>query len=244
MTTKFPYGYARPSRGGPMGMGTMLTWEQMMTKKTVYNLHPEVQRRLKALIEYAATRKVPLGVGTGWRVQPNPPPKGFAKPGNSWHESCPVNPAAPSALAIDTVPNISWDWLGTNCGAFGFRTFTNVNNEPWHIQPSEIPAARRNATKLPPLYRWRLPGDVVPKPPQPPQPQGEEDMAQVPQEEWNQVRDRVLGSLPGDYSTQQRALDPPPDGRLFVMDNMDGNYMVQMIQQIMAEVQALRAEIK
>ena len=76
MVQRFPYGYARPSGGGgPMGMGTMLTWDQMMTKKTVYNLHPEVRRRLKALIEHAASRKVPLGVGTGWRVQPNPPPR-------------------------------------------------------------------------------------------------------------------------------------------------------------------------
>ena len=54
--TTFPYGYARPPNGGPQGMGTMLTWEQMMTKTTVYNLHPEVQRRFHALIDYAATQ--------------------------------------------------------------------------------------------------------------------------------------------------------------------------------------------
>ena len=33
------------ANGGPQGMGTLLTWDQMMTKKTVYNLHPEVRRR-------------------------------------------------------------------------------------------------------------------------------------------------------------------------------------------------------
>ena len=83
----------------------------MLTKTTVNRLHPEVLRRFHALIHAAATAGVPLGVGTGWRVQPNPPPAGFAKPGNSWHESCPVSPSSPTALAIDTVPNISWDWM-------------------------------------------------------------------------------------------------------------------------------------
>ena len=169
--TRYPYGYARPPNGGPQGMGTMLTWSEMMTKKTVYNLHPEVRRRYGALIQYAASVGVPLGVGTGWRVQPNPPPPGFAKPGNSWHESCPVSPQTASALAIDTVPNISWDWMQMNCGAYGLRTFRNVNNEPWHVQPSEIPTSRRYATKLPPLQTWHLP-TPMPKPPgtKPPEP--------------------------------------------------------------------------
>jgi hypothetical protein len=161
--TTFPYGYA----GSPQGMGTMLTWDQMMTKSTVYNLHPEVRRRFKALIEFAATKGVHLGVGTGWRVQPSPPPPGFAQPGNSWHESCPVNPVSPTALAIDTVCDVSWNWMEQNCAAYGFRTFRNVNNEPWHIQPTEIPAGRSYATVLPPIKTWDLPGDTTPPTPIP-----------------------------------------------------------------------------
>lgn len=164
--TTFPYGYARPPGGGPQGMGTMLTWDQMMTKKTVYNLHPEVQRRFKALIEAAAGVGIPLGVGTGWRVQPNPPPPGFASPGNSWHESCPVSPTSITAMAIDTVPNTSWPWMNLHCANYGFRHFANVGNEPWHIQPTEISASRKYATTLPPLHTWDLPG----QPPPPPKP--------------------------------------------------------------------------
>ena len=166
MTNRYPYGYAKDANG-VMGMGTMLTWDQMMTKKTVYNLHPEVRRRFKALIEKAASEGVPLGVGTGWRVQPNPPPPGFAKPGNSWHESCPVSPASPSAFAIDTVPNISWDWLGRNCATYGLRVFTHVNNEPWHAQPVDIPTGRKYATTPPPIGIWNLPGkpSIPSKPP-------------------------------------------------------------------------------
>jgi peptidoglycan hydrolase-like protein with peptidoglycan-binding domain len=154
-------------------MGTMLTWSEMMTKATVNRLHSEVQRRLLALIYYAYTVNVPLGVGTGWRVQPDPPPPGFALPGNSWHESCPVKPTSSSALAIDTVPNISWNWMEAWCGHFGFRTFRFIGNEPWHIQPIEIPASRRFATTLPPLYRWEFPDlPAWPTPPSPPSPSG------------------------------------------------------------------------
>ena len=166
----FPYGYARPAGGGPQGMGTMLTWEQYQTKKTFYLLHPEVQRRLGALMHAAHAVGVPLGAGTGWRVQPNPPPKGFAKPGNSWHESCPVNPQSATAFAIDTVPNVSWAWMETHCGSFGFRTFKFVGDEPWHIQPTEISASRKYATTPPSLYTWDLPGTppVTPPPVTPP----------------------------------------------------------------------------
>jgi hypothetical protein len=166
---RFPYGYKRPPDGGPQGMGTMLTWDEMMTKSTVKYLHPEIQRRLKAMIEAAHALGVPLGVGTGWRVQPDPPPPGFAKPGNSWHESVPVAPTSSTALGIDTVPSVSWQWMEEHCGKFGFRTFRYVGNEPWHIQPTEISASRRYATELPPLYTWPLP--ELPQPtPTPPEP--------------------------------------------------------------------------
>jgi hypothetical protein len=164
---RYPYGYASPPGGGPQGMGTMLTWEEMLTKKSVYNLHFEVKRRFHALIETAAKVGVPLGVGTGWRVQPNPPPPGFAKPGNSWHESCPVSPQSATALAIDTVPNVSWPWMEEHCGSFGFRTFKYVGNEPWHVQPTEISASRKYATTMPELYTWTLPGDDLPTEPPP-----------------------------------------------------------------------------
>jgi hypothetical protein len=163
--TRFPFGYARPPDGGPQGMGTMLTWAEMMTKTTVSRLHPEVQRRFHALIEAGAADGVPLGVGTGWRVQPKPPPAGFAQPGNSWHESCPVDPVSATALAIDTVPNTGWKWMHAVCGTYGLRHFRFVNNEPWHVQPSEIPTSRKFASKLPPLTVWQLPVEPPVEPP-------------------------------------------------------------------------------
>ena len=106
----YPYGYTKDGNG-VAGMGTMLTIEQLETKKTVYKLNPEFWRRFKALIQFALTQGVYLGVGTGWRIQPNPPPPGFAAPGNSNHEGFPADGVTGGAVAIDTVPQASWTWM-------------------------------------------------------------------------------------------------------------------------------------
>ena len=163
--TTFPYGY-RANAAGVLGLGDMLTWEQMMTKSTVNKLHPEARRRFKALIFDAAAKGVPLGCGTGWRIQPTNKP-GFASPGNSYHEGFPADGVSGNALAIDTVPNISWDWMENNCARFGLRTFRFVNSEPWHVQPFEIPTSRNWAVNLPPMQTFNLPGTptiVYPRP--------------------------------------------------------------------------------
>jgi len=143
----FPYGYG----------GQMLTRAQLESLTTVKRLHPEFWRRYIALCEFAATKGVPLGVGCGWRIQPNPPPPGFAPPGNSNHEGFP-GPNDGMAVAIDTVLQSSWDWMEQNLAAYGLRSFRNVNNEPWHIQPHEIPASRSYRTTP-----WTLPVFALPE---------------------------------------------------------------------------------
>jgi hypothetical protein len=163
MAPTYPYGYKKDANGVE-GLGTMLTRSQLEAQQTVANLHPEFWRRTIALMEKAAKEGVKLGVGTGWRVQPNPPPPGFAKPGNSNHEGF----MSDKAVAIDTVPNIAWDWLERNCAAYGLRTFRNVNSEPWHIQPADIPASRSYRTEPWSLPRFNLPGP--PSPPKVPRP--------------------------------------------------------------------------
>jgi hypothetical protein len=158
----YPYGYVKDANG-VHGMGTLLTWDQMMTKSTVNKLNPEVRRRFHALILKGSKEGVPLGCGTGWRIQPVNRP-GFASPGNSYHEGFPADGVSGGALAIDTVPAPSWSWMERNCGAYGFRTFLNVNNEPWHIQPVEIQTSRKWATVSPVVPVFNLPGQPSPKP--------------------------------------------------------------------------------
>lgn len=172
----FPYGYAKDG-AGVAGMGTMLTIAQLELKQTVYKLHPEFWRRYKALMQFALTQGVYLGVGTGWRIQPNPPPPGFASPGNSNHEGFPADGKSGGAVAIDTVCNVSWPWMERNLRTYGLRSF-NVpsssgyggQNEPWHIQPYEIPASRMRRTEPWKLAEFKLPTAPpapVPIPPTP-----------------------------------------------------------------------------
>ena len=76
--------------------------------------------------------------------------------------------ARPTALAIDTVPNISWEWMHDHCGAYGLRHFKYVNNEPWHVQPvgdPDQPPVRHQAAGA---HRVGPPRRDIPPPTDPP----------------------------------------------------------------------------
>ena len=152
-TGVYCYGYS----GDPQGTGQMLTLDQLMTKATVVRMHPEFRRRLFALMQYAESQGVRLGIGTGWRVQPVGKP-GFAAPGNSNHEGFPCDGGV-DAVAADMVPAPSMKWMNANAGRFGLKTFANVNNEPWHLQPIEIPNSRKRRADPWPLEPFELPGE-------------------------------------------------------------------------------------
>ena len=44
-------------------------------------------------------------------------------------------------LAADMAGDFAW--LGSNVGRFGLMTFADVNHEPWHVQPVELPKGRQ-----------------------------------------------------------------------------------------------------
>jgi len=227
MATTYPYGYGTTRY-------SMVQYEKLTTVKY---LHPEMWRRFRRLMELAAAAGVDLGVGTGWRIQPDPPPAGFAPPGNSHHESMPSppEPRTATAVAIDTVPAKSWDWMESNLYKVGLRSFRKPSgwgyggtNEPWHVQPVEIPAAR-SKRKVP----YVLP--VFPLPGDPPPDLGDFLMA-LTAEQQQQLYDRVMGSLPGPYSTGER---PPTAGpRRFVLDDQDGGFLAALLERLAAKLEA------
>jgi hypothetical protein len=170
-SNSYPFGY-KADGNGVQGMGTLLTIEQMETKSTVAKLHPEFWRRYKALMQYALPLGYFLGVGTGWRVQPSPPKPGFASPGNSNHEGFPADGISGGAVAIDTVCANAWPFMEKHLPLYGLRSFIipsttgyKGQNEPWHIQPIEIPASRnwRTAPWTLPVFQLPNAGSTPPK---------------------------------------------------------------------------------
>jgi peptidoglycan hydrolase-like protein with peptidoglycan-binding domain len=63
-------------------------------------------------------------------------------------------------LAVDSIGKTGWAWLRDHSGEYGLRQFWDIGNEPWHLQPIEIPTGRRRYDPLlhEPLAVWDLPG--------------------------------------------------------------------------------------
>lgn len=59
-----------------------------------------------------------------------------APPGMSMHEI---------GLAADLTGDL--DWVQKNAHKYGLKTFADVNDEPWHVQPAELPNSRRQYEK-------------------------------------------------------------------------------------------------
>lgn len=153
-------------------------------------LDPEMQRRVKALMDDAAVAGRPVGIGSifrsyqqqeslfysrhtavsvggccsfaGKRWALNKGAAHAAPPGRSYHEG--TTPAG-KALALDMIGDLKW--MAANCAKYGLIEFSLVNKEPWHIQPAELPKARSQyvASQHAPLPAFKLPG--TPPPPAP-----------------------------------------------------------------------------
>lgn len=148
-----------------IGYGTKtVTLDQLHVHPEWMALDPGVQQRAEWLLVESALVGKPLGIGDVVREEsgqlagalcrhhlsaPGEKPcctyqgKHYTKnvgvahmtfPPNSWHLRQPPNQ---KARAIDWIGNLKW--LEANCHRVKLHTFTNVNNEPWHTQPDEIP---------------------------------------------------------------------------------------------------------
>lgn len=160
--------------------GDRLPLDVLETKWQWAMLHPELRRRLLALFDASILAECEVGFGGGARSSKGQEtlfrarytvckcPGDVRWDGECWCKKPGMAPAAPPglsyheettkdgfALAADLVGDLGW--MNRNCGRFGLLHFADVNKEPWHVQPVEIPKSRKlyNDQKL---AVWVFPG--------------------------------------------------------------------------------------
>lgn len=166
--------------------GNRRTLIEMEAVATWNRVDPEVRHRLIGMFDASQDAGREVGFGEGWRSsdlqrrtfldrhtqvltggccaydgkrwQLKAGVAHAAPPGRSYHEE---TTAEGYALAADLTGDLRW--MNANCDRFALAHFANVNNEPWHVQPVEIPTSRANYTGQP-LTPWN------PSPPPPPLP--------------------------------------------------------------------------
>jgi hypothetical protein len=68
--------------------------------------------------------------------------------GSYWKKNGGVADAAPPGMSMHEIglaADLTGDlqWVQQNAAKYGLKTFADVNNEPWHVQPAELPNSRR-----------------------------------------------------------------------------------------------------
>lgn len=141
--------------------GKPTTISSLESNSTFSKMHPKMKDRLKKLF-IASGGRVGFGGGTRdpaqqrqlflSRYTPTSEKTGIEWDGKYWKKNPGVAAAAPPGrsmheigLAADLVGDM--DWLAKNAGRFGLKTFGDVNDEPWHVQPTELPNSRREYEK-------------------------------------------------------------------------------------------------
>jgi len=171
--------------------GTVRTLAELEAWSGWQGIDPEMRRRLLALMDASNVAGRPVGIGgsirtverqtalflsrhhvvlwggcctyQGKRYALNSGVAHAAPPGRSYHE--PVTTQG-KCLAVDMIGDMRW--LHENTARFGLFDFTNFpgNNEPWHVQPLELPRGRSqyNPTTMA-LRPFPLPGTTTPPAP-------------------------------------------------------------------------------
>lgn len=164
---KVPFGYPGDKR---------ITLNELKSKSTFNKLHPTMQERLLQMMRANPNVGIGQGIrstaeqetmfyerykqvkesegydvqwnGTYWKHVSGP---AAAPPGRSMHEI---------GLAADLVGDLNW--ANANASKFGLKHFANVNNEPWHFQPAELPNSRTKYEEA--GAPWGTDGGFVPPP--------------------------------------------------------------------------------
>jgi hypothetical protein len=171
--------------------GKRISMQQIEARQTFQQLHPTMQQRVRDLMLASEGR---VGLGEGFRsmdVQkalflsryvPDPNGSTFFD-GQRWRKKDPkLATAAPPGrsmhelgLAADMTGDMKF--IAQQGAAFGLKNFANVNKEPWHVQPTELPNSRQEYEKM--GAPWAKLVVVQPQPQ--PQPAGPQQVVTPPE---------------------------------------------------------------
>ena len=139
----------------------------IVSSRTFQGMHPRMQELVRELIEASDGR---VGLGQGLRDPKQqlqmflsrhvPDPNGkYTYDAKRWSRLPGMAAAAPPGssmheigLAADMTGDMGW--VRDNVARFNLQTFEDVNDEPWHVQPRELPRGRSSYEKQP---TWGLP---------------------------------------------------------------------------------------
>lgn len=153
MARTYGYGY----------QGQRYSRQQIEGMSNFNRLNPEIQRRAWAMMDAAQDAGTDLGIGSAWRSRARA--QQLYEQYRNGERSAPAAPpdrtyhcekADGYCYAIDFIGDLSW--MNRNCQRFGLRHFANVNSEPWHGQPPELPTACSPSFQGRVLPRFALPG--------------------------------------------------------------------------------------
>lgn len=136
--------------------GISQTIEKLCASFSFVQMHPTMQERVKALIEASDGR---VGLGVGLRTEAEQRAMFLDRyvvddhgqtmwDGKRWRKkSSSLATAAPpgrSMHEIGLAADLAGDhaWVVSNSARFSLNNFAFVNNEPWHVQPFELPNSR------------------------------------------------------------------------------------------------------
>ena len=141
----------------PSWRGRPQTIDQICAEASFQRLHATMQARIRELIE-ASDGKVGLGVGfrseadqramflSRYVVDPHGPVQFDGKRWRKARESdATAAPPGRSMHEIGLAADLAGDhaWVVANSSRFALKHFAWVNDEPWHVQPFELPNSRR-----------------------------------------------------------------------------------------------------
>lgn len=145
----------------PVYGGSKKTLNEIKTMSSFRNMHPKMQERLLRMMRDNPN----VGFGQGTRTDSqqralflqryrktnketnSQGQKNVYWDGSYWEHVSGATVAPPGrsmhevGLAADLTGDT--DWVVKNAHRYGLKHFKNVNNEPWHVQPAELPNSRR-----------------------------------------------------------------------------------------------------